>query len=137
MKNEDKQNLLSALTTAINALEIIPATMAREHFSPEMFEAYSTLATERSRILAIPVPLGEIDIEGQVNKPPLTKTQIDNYRKSFREFPSYARKDIAEDGTPFLSGITFTQTKCGCEIIGNGTLPFPLEIKFCKKHSVC
>lgn len=34
---------------------------------------------------------------------------------------------------PMLAG-TYASQPCGCEIIGNGTLPHPLAIKRCAKH---
>lgn len=64
----------------------------------------------------------------------LSEEEIKNYRESYQAMPGFARKMMAEDGTPYLSNITFIPAKCGCEIIGNGTLPFPLQIKFCKLH---
>lgn len=34
-----------------------------------------------------------------------------------------------------LVGACCSLPLCGCRIVGNGTLPHPLEIKFCKMHS--
>jgi len=60
---------------------------------------------------------------------------IKNYQDSLRiHFPSYARKNIDDYGNAFLSNCCFALPTCGCEIIGCGTLQFPLTIKFCHKH---
>lgn len=64
-----------------------------------------------------------------------TDVNVKAMQQSLRiDFPSYARKDIDDWGTPFLTNCVHTETKCGCSIIGNGTLQFPLTIKFCKTH---
>lgn len=75
------------------------------------------------------------------NKPTHTKTfdgkiiNIADMQESLRvNFPSYCQKDIDDYGTPFLSNCVMNEPECGCEIIGNGTLQFPLTIKFCAKH---
>lgn len=36
---------------------------------------------------------------------------------------------------PVLSA-TYAKRACGCEVVGNGTLPHPLDVKFCKVHAV-
>ncbi len=60
---------------------------------------------------------------------------IKSFQHSLRvDFPSFAQKDIDDYGTPFLSNITIRTSECGCEIVGNGTLQFPLTIKKCKLH---
>ena len=60
--------------------------------------------------------------------------EIQNMRTSLHLFPSFARKEMDECGNAFLSNCTYATHKCGCEIIGNGTLHNSLEIKFCNKH---
>lgn len=60
---------------------------------------------------------------------------IKQYRKSLEEYPMYARMMMGKDGRTSLTNATFRVHKCGCKIIGCGTLQFPLEIDFCKKHS--
>jgi len=63
------------------------------------------------------------------------ETNVENFRRSLREFPSYCNKPMAEDGTPYLSNCVHKIENCGCSVTGNGTLQFPLGIKFCEKHS--
>lgn len=60
--------------------------------------------------------------------------KIQNMRTSLHLFPSFARKEMDEKGNTSLSNCNYKVHKCGCEIIGNGTLQNPLEIKFCNKH---
>lgn len=33
-----------------------------------------------------------------------------------------------------LNGATLALPDCGCTVVGRGTLPFPIRIKFCEKH---
>ena len=35
---------------------------------------------------------------------------------------------------PFIQA-TYEDSGCGCQIVGNGTLPHPLGIKWCAKHA--
>ena len=51
------------------------------------------------------------------------------------DFPSFARKNIDDQGTPFLDNCVFSDSLCGCTVEGNGTLQFPLRVNFCEKHS--
>jgi hypothetical protein len=60
--------------------------------------------------------------------------KIKGFQKSLIDFPSYARKMMADDGTPYLMNCVQSINDCGCKISGNGTLQFPLSIVFCKKH---
>lgn len=55
-------------------------------------------------------------------------------QNSLRQFPSFCKKEIDDEGTPYLMNCVQRDSKCGCTIIGNGTLQFPLMIKHCKKH---
>lgn len=64
------------------------------------------------------------------------KCDVESFRKSLQTFPSYCRKDMSQNGEAFLSDCVFVKSECGCQIIGNGTLQFPLQIKHCFKHSV-
>src|SRR3989304_5945949 len=48
--------------------------------------------------------------------------KIQNMRTSLHLFPSFARKEMDEQGNAFLSNCTHRTSECGCEIIGNGTL---------------
>ena len=70
---------------------------------------------------------GKFKLEGSTDK-------IRNMRTSLHLFPSFARKEMDEHGVAFLSNCSYKASKCGCRIIGNGTLQNPLEIKFCNKH---
>lgn len=57
------------------------------------------------------------------------------YQDSLRNnFPAFCRKDISDNGTPFLHNCVQTENECGCTIVGNGTIQFPLTINFCNKH---
>lgn len=38
------------------------------------------------------------------------------------------------DGGAFLNGC-YIQPKCGCEVVGDGSLQFPLTIHFCARHA--
>lgn len=60
--------------------------------------------------------------------------KIQNMRTSLHLFPSFARKEMDEHGNASLSNCCYATQKCGCEIIGNGTLQNPLKINFCFKH---
>jgi len=40
-----------------------------------------------------------------------------------------------ETGDGFLAFTSYGHSKCGCKVIGNGTLQFPLEVKHCKNHN--
>ena len=42
---------------------------------------------------------------------------------------------LPEQGTGHLLNCTFATQPCGCKIIGNGTIPHPLEIEWCPKHA--
>jgi hypothetical protein len=49
--------------------------------------------------------------------------------------PTVVARHNAYDGEhPFIQCVT-SPAACGCQIIGNGTCPHPLEIQFCRKHS--
>lgn len=61
--------------------------------------------------------------------------EIRNMRTSLHLFPSFARKEMSENGQPYLSNCIYDVNDCGCQIIGNGTLINPLQISFCSKHS--
>ncbi len=63
-----------------------------------------------------------------------TSINLKAYQHSLNEYASFARKGIDNQGVPYLTNCAFNSPKCGCEIIGNGTLQFPLSIKYCKKH---
>lgn len=55
---------------------------------------------------------------------------IAGMQKSLRiDFPSYCQKDISSDGEPFLSNCVIRDNNAQFEIVGNGTLQFPLMIK--------
>ena len=88
-------------------------------------EQYSE-ATRISRSFNPPVKK-EFRMSGATEK-------IQNMRTSLHLFPSFAQKQMDEQGNASLSNVTYRAHKCGCEIIGNGTLQNPLEIKFCDKH---
>lgn len=64
------------------------------------------------------------------------KVNIADMRESLRAFPSFKRAAIADDGTPYLTNCVEHTTECGCKIIGNGTIQFPLTIQFCAAHSI-
>jgi hypothetical protein len=38
------------------------------------------------------------------------------------------------DEPDYLCGAVMDHKPCGCEVIGNGTLPSPLRIKYCSTH---
>lgn len=38
------------------------------------------------------------------------------------------------EGRPFLGDCVIAARPCGCKVIGNGTLPHPLDIEFCDQH---
>jgi hypothetical protein len=59
---------------------------------------------------------------------------VTDLQDSYRNFPSYARKAIDGDGEPALLDCVFRESECGCKIIGNGSLQFPLMIQHCEKH---
>ena len=65
----------------------------------------------------------------------LTAERIKGFRKSYREFNMVLRPDITDDGEAFLFGAVHAIHECGCKVTGNGTLQFPLTIKFCKRHA--
>jgi hypothetical protein len=67
------------------------------------------------------------DFEGKLHN-------IKDYQRSLNEWPSYARKVMADDGSTHLVGICLFTHKCGCTIEGCGTLQFPVRINFCDKH---
>ena len=41
---------------------------------------------------------------------------------------------VSEEDKGFLMGSVHTTHTCGCRVIGNGTLLYPLSIEFCKEH---
>jgi len=59
---------------------------------------------------------------------------IKRYQESLVKFPSYKQLMMSDEGIPYFMNCVTTNSPCGCEIIGHGTLQFPLKIKFCKKH---
>lgn len=63
-----------------------------------------------------------------------TDVIIKAHQECLREYPMNLRAMIDDYGTPAITGAVHATNKCGCEIIGNGTLQFPLTIKFCNKH---
>jgi len=44
------------------------------------------------------------------------------------------RNDCIYGQDGHLFNCVIKPTKCGCEVIGDGTLPRPITIKFCDKH---
>jgi hypothetical protein len=59
---------------------------------------------------------------------------ISAYRKSLHDYPSFARKEMGEDGETALSNCSYRTNPCGCRIKGCGTLQFPLSIEYCVTH---
>ena len=43
--------------------------------------------------------------------------------------------DHSTDGNGNLCGAVFAGSPCGCEIVGDGTLPHPLKIEYCNIHA--
>lgn len=68
------------------------------------------------------------------NHSKLTPEYIKGYQATLKEYPSFKRAYMADNGQTGLTNACYFTHKCGCEIMGCGTLQFPLEIKFCKKH---
>lgn len=63
------------------------------------------------------------------------EVNIENYQKSLIDFPAEGiRQHLDNDGVAALCGVCYTTTPCGCEIVGCGTLQFPLTIRFCQHH---
>lgn len=61
---------------------------------------------------------------------------IKGFQNSLHEWPMRFQAAMTDDGEPYLRGnCVYKHNPCGCEITGNGTLQFPLGIKFCEKHS--
>jgi len=42
---------------------------------------------------------------------------------------------VDQEGNGFFGNATFITQGCGCKVIGNGTLPHPIDIKYCSKHA--
>lgn len=64
----------------------------------------------------------------------LTPEQIKNFRESFERWPGNLQRGITDDGEGFLSDACTRPLPCGCRVIGNGTIQFPLTVKQCDKH---
>jgi hypothetical protein len=64
-----------------------------------------------------------------------TWKDVKTFAEALEDWPSHAQKSMGEnDGVPALISTVYQNRECGCEIVGNGTLQFPLTIQPCKKH---
>lgn len=76
----------------------------------------------------------------QLKKPKTIKSFVGNdvtikaFQQSLHNYPLNLRAIMDDHGNTALTGAAFHDHKCGCKIIGNGSLQFPLTIKFCNKH---
>lgn len=55
-------------------------------------------------------------------------------QQSYRRYPHLIHSRISDTGAPYLLNCMEEHKTCGCIIEGNGTLQFPLRIKYCKAH---
>lgn len=74
-----------------------------------------------------PPPVSVKNFEGK-------EVHIKNYQNSLRKYPTQVHAIMDDYGNTGLCFATFRESKCGCAIVGCGTLQFPLMIKKCKKH---
>lgn len=58
------------------------------------------------------------------------------YQQSLKMWPMNYNAHLDDQGKAGLVGACYWINDCGCQIIGSGTLQFPLSIRFCKKHAV-
>ena len=63
-----------------------------------------------------------------------TDVIIKAHQESLSSYPMPLRAMIDNDGTPAITGAVYRTYPCGCKVIGNGTLQFPVSIQFCNKH---
>lgn len=68
----------------------------------------------------------------------LTDKQIAAYNESFQRWHGYIQRVVIaegkERGEGTLTNATYQHPRCGCRVTGNGSLHFPLTVKFCKAH---
>jgi hypothetical protein len=64
----------------------------------------------------------------------LTKALIKSLQQTYRTYPMAGIREITDDGEAFIGNITTKPSPCGCRIVGNGTLQFPLTIAPCVNH---
>ena len=43
--------------------------------------------------------------------------------------------DLNKNQNTGIIGATYCSTPCGCRVVGNGTLPYPLTVLFCEDHA--
>lgn len=72
--------------------------------------------------------------KGYVKTAQKTIIKISDFQETLINYPSSCNKEMDDYGQAYLSNCVHETHKCGCEIVGNGTIQFPLSIKFCKKH---
>lgn len=59
---------------------------------------------------------------------------IKAHQESLKVWPLRFTGYINDDGKAGLMDAVYSTYECGCKIIGNGSLQFPISIKFCDKH---
>lgn len=59
---------------------------------------------------------------------------IAGMQETLRAYPMEYLAQLSDDGVPFIKGMVHREPGCGCKIVGNGTLQFPVMIEFCKQH---
>ena len=63
-----------------------------------------------------------------------TDVDIKAFQDSLIQWPSRVIPYLDDDGRAGLLYSTYQPLPCGCEVIGNGTLQFPLSVNQCKLH---
>jgi len=66
----------------------------------------------------------------------LTKSDIASLRTAYRQYRTGLICQVSDDGNGFLLNGVYRDSMCGCKVIGNGTLHFPLRVQHCKEHAV-
>jgi hypothetical protein len=60
---------------------------------------------------------------------------VKGYAESLEAYPGDGRRYLSQDGEPGLANTCYIPSKCGCEVVGCGTLQFPLTVQHCEKHA--
>lgn len=59
---------------------------------------------------------------------------IKAHQEALRDYAVTFRAWMDDKGKPGIIGAVSRVRKCGCKVVGNGTLQFPIMVQPCEKH---
>jgi hypothetical protein len=63
-----------------------------------------------------------------------TAKQLAAFNETYKKYPGELRRFVDKQGIGGLAMQCYQGRTCGCRVIGNGTIQFPLTVEPCAKH---